>query len=94
MSIHWTKLSKKLVSILNVKADACKIEQLLSNQNILSFYLFSIKEIGRFQVMLIIFSGFSVMGASLENLSIGYVMPSAKCDLNLTPSQQGRVGIK
>ena len=29
------------------------------------------------------------MGASLENLSIGYVMPYAKCDLNLTPSQQG-----
>lgn len=39
--------------------------------------------------MVVIFSGFSIMGASLENLSIGYVMPYAKCDLNLTTSEQG-----
>lgn len=49
----------------------------------------SITEIGRYQVMLIICSGLSIMGASLENLSIGYVMPYLKCDLNLSPSEQG-----
>lgn len=50
---------------------------------------FCFLEIGRYQVMVTIVSGLSIMGASLENMSIGYVMPYAKCDLNLTPSEQG-----
>lgn len=29
------------------------------------------------------------MGSTLENLSIGYVLSYAKCDLNFTTSQQG-----
>lgn len=67
--------------------DECEIEfRHPINGNIFSLF---IKEIGRYQVMLIILSGFSVMSGSLENLSIGYVMPYAKCDLNLTPSEQG-----
>lgn len=33
--------------------------------------------------------GLSLMGSTMENLSIGYIMPYAKCDLNFSTSQQG-----
>lgn len=35
---------------------------------------------------------FTVMksvGAAVENVNVSYIMPNAKCDLNLTISQQG-----
>lgn len=29
------------------------------------------------------------VGAAVENVNVSYIMPNAKCDLNLTISQQG-----
>lgn len=47
---------------------------------LLTFYVF---------FRLILFTGLSIMGSALENVNISYIMPNAKCDLNLTISQQG-----
>lgn len=46
-------------------------------------------KIGRYQKMLILATGLSIMGAAVENCNIAYILPNAKCDLNLTMSQQG-----
>lgn len=44
---------------------------------------------GKFQIMLIIMSGLSIMGALLENLNMSYVLPYVKCDLKLSIAEQG-----
>lgn len=46
-------------------------------------------DIGRYQVMLILLSGLCSMGGQLEFLNIGVIMPYAKCDLNLSQTEQG-----
>lgn len=51
--------------------------------------LFFISEIGKYQAWLIFFTGFSIMGVSLENVSISYILSYAQCDLNFTTSQKG-----
>lgn len=48
-----------------------------------------LKEIGKFQTMLIFLTGLSIMGSALENLNVSFILPYAKCDLNFTTSQQG-----
>lgn len=45
-------------------------------------------EIGKYQKILIILTGLSILSAGLENVNISYVLPYAKCDLKLTLSEQ------
>ncbi|XP_055305413.1 synaptic vesicle glycoprotein 2C-like isoform X2 [Sitodiplosis mosellana] len=46
-------------------------------------------KIGKFQTILIVLSGLSIMGAGLENVNISYILPYAKSDLKLTIAEQG-----
>lgn len=46
-------------------------------------------EIGKYQKLLILTTGLSIMGAGIENVSFSYIVPFAKCDLNLTMAEQG-----
>lgn len=46
-------------------------------------------EIGRFQKMVVVLSGLSLLGMSLENVNLSYALPYAKCDLQLTTAEQG-----
>lgn len=46
-------------------------------------------EIGKFQRILIVLSGFSIMGATLENINFSYILPYAKCDMKLSIAEQG-----
>lgn len=39
--------------------------------------------------MLIVLTGLAALGGLIENLSIGVVMPYAKCDLDISTTQQG-----
>lgn len=52
-------------------------------------FLRVILEIGKYQAMLIFFTGFAIMGVSLENVSISYVLSYAQCDLNFSTHQKG-----
>lgn len=44
---------------------------------------------GKFNVFLTLVCGFGLMGMTLENQNMGFVMPFVKCDLELTISEQG-----
>lgn len=46
-------------------------------------------EIGKFQTILTILTGISMLGAAIENSAISYILPYAKCDLQLTTGEQG-----
>lgn len=48
-------------------------------------------EYGKFHFLIVIASGLSIMGAIMENISVSYVLPYAKCDLQLTLTEQGLV---
>lgn len=39
--------------------------------------------------MLIILTGLCILGAAVENMSIGFVMPHVRCDLKLTMAHEG-----
>lgn len=51
----------------------------------------AIKEarMGKCQAMLTILTGLAVMGSVLENISISFVLPYVRCELDLTPPEQG-----
>lgn len=51
----------------------------------------AIKEtrIGKCQTILIFLTGLAVMGTVVENISISFVLPYVRCELNLTPPEQG-----
>ncbi|XP_031628518.1 synaptic vesicle glycoprotein 2C-like isoform X2 [Contarinia nasturtii] len=44
---------------------------------------------GRFNILIILLSGLVLMGATIENISIAFVLPYANCDLNMTTSETG-----
>lgn len=46
---------------------------------------------GRFNVFIVILSGIVIMGATIENISIAFVLPHANCDLKLTTTELGLV---
>lgn len=48
-----------------------------------------LSEIGKYQILLTILTGISLLGATIENESISYILPHAKCDLELTTQEQG-----
>lgn len=81
MNTLWMRPSGQLVSDLNVKLNQNKF---CSHQ-----FLRAIPEIGKYQAMLIFFTGFAIMGVSLENVSISYVLSYAQCDLNFSTHQKG-----
>lgn len=75
---HLMRPSKKQVSKLfkaNFRKSLKKIDFLL-------------KEIGKCQTILIILTGLSVMGAVVENISVGIIIPYAKCELNLSTTEK------
>lgn len=39
--------------------------------------------------MLVLFTGLSVLGSVVENINISYILPYARCDLELTTTEQG-----
>lgn len=54
------------------------------------FWSFILKiEIGRYQVMLIVMTGLCAMGGLVENLNISVIMPYAKCEMNISTTEQG-----
>lgn len=46
---------------------------------------------GRFNVLIVILSGLVIMGATIENISIAFILPFANCDLNMTTTELGVV---
>lgn len=46
---------------------------------------------GRFNVLIVFLSGSVIMGATIENISIAFVLPYANCDLNMTTTELGLV---
>lgn len=44
---------------------------------------------GRFNVIIIIFSGFVMTNAHLETANIGYILPTSQCDMNWTIQERG-----
>lgn len=42
-----------------------------------------------FHIILLLSSGFALLGAVLEGINMAMALPTAKCDLNLTTSEQG-----
>lgn len=48
-------------------------------------------EIGKYQVFLIFMTFISVFGSGIENANVSYILPFAKCDLNLTTEDQGLI---
>ncbi|XP_055295579.1 synaptic vesicle glycoprotein 2C-like [Sitodiplosis mosellana] len=45
--------------------------------------------IGKCQYILTFLTGISVLGSTIENTNISYILPYAKCDLNLSTEEQG-----
>lgn len=50
-----------------------------------------VKGNGRFNLLIILLSGILLMGATVENISIAFVLPYANCDLNMTTTEFGLV---
>lgn len=48
---------------------------------------------GKFQFHILWITGISTMVAFLEGNSMAYILPAAKCDLNISTSQQGFIYI-
>lgn len=46
---------------------------------------------GRFNCLIIVSSGLVLMGSTIENISIAFVLPYAKCDLEMTTTEQGLI---
>lgn len=46
---------------------------------------------GQFNRLIIISTGLVLMGATIENISIAFVLPYAKCDLKMTTTEQGLI---
>lgn len=44
---------------------------------------------GKCQYILTFLTSMSVLGSAIENTNISYILPYAKCDLELTTQQQG-----
>lgn len=51
--------------------------------------MFVVLEIGKCQVILTIFTALSLVGSSIENTNVSYILPYAKCDLKLSIEEQG-----
>lgn len=49
-------------------------------------------QIGKCQTILIFLTGLAVMGTVVENIAVSFVFRYARCDLNLTTSEQGILG--
>lgn len=80
----------QLVSNINTQTEVFLHQLLPKVQVFFSIFLFSLifslkksAEIGKYQAMLIFFTGFAIMGVSLENISIGYVLSYVQCDLQV-----------
>lgn len=50
---------------------------------------FSQTEIGKCQTILILLTGLCAFGGILENITLSIVVPYAKCELNISSTQQG-----
>lgn len=48
--------------------------------------------IGKCQTILIFLTGLAVMGTVVENIAVSLIFPYARCDLNLTTTEQGILG--
>lgn len=48
-----------------------------------------ISEIGKYQIILTACLALSLLGSSVENTNVSYILPYAKCDLELTIREQG-----
>uniref|UniRef100_T1GJV8 Major facilitator superfamily (MFS) profile domain-containing protein n=1 Tax=Megaselia scalaris TaxID=36166 RepID=T1GJV8_MEGSC len=46
-------------------------------------------DFGKFNIFLIIFSGFVMTNAHLETASIGYILPTSQCDMDWSIQQRG-----
>lgn len=44
---------------------------------------------GAYNVLHMLMCGVILMGVIMQSLALGYVMPAAQCDLNLTLQQRG-----
>lgn len=44
---------------------------------------------GRFNTLIVILSGIAIMGATIENLSLAFVLSYANCDLNMSTTELG-----
>lgn len=99
----WIKFRyccKKIMWLVNMKLNTLwmtRFGQLVSESNFklrqkkILLFQFSraFSEIGKYQAMLIFFTGFAIMGVSLENVSISYVLSYVQCDLNFSTHQKG-----
>ena len=47
---------------------------------------------GKFQKVILLLFGLSVIAVQLEAVNMSFVLPAAKCDLNMTNYQQGLLG--
>lgn len=45
--------------------------------------------IGKYQALLTLLSGLCSLGGQIELMNLGIVMPYAKCDLDVSPTEQG-----
>lgn len=66
--------------------------QVNTNRTILSFFLFTRTEFGKFNYVLILITGIVLTSVILDSCSISFVLPVSECDLNLTPRQKGVLG--
>lgn len=48
-----------------------------------------IVEFGKCQIILTILVGINLLGSTIENANISYILPYAKCDLQLSIREQG-----
>ena len=46
-------------------------------------------EFGRCQMLLTLLIGISLLGSTIENANVSYILPYAKCDLELSLREQG-----
>lgn len=49
-----------------------------------SFKILYLLGSGRFHMMIVFFSGLVIMGATIENISVSFILPYANCDLHLS----------
>lgn len=68
------------------------MSQIKTNQVVVIFgcpFINWFSEFGKCQIILTILTGLSILGSGIENTNVSYVLPYAKCDLQLTTKEQG-----
>lgn len=69
-------------------------DQIHANKNLIFFQQNFLRRVvgnGRFHFYLLIATGFSLLGVIVEGLNMAFVLPAAKCDIEMTTTEQGLI---